>query len=942
MRVGDALRFGAFKLAGGGGPLYRDGVEVALRQKSLSLLNVLIENAGKAVSKEMLLDVVWPDQATGDGNLAVCIGEIRKALDDDPQSPRFIQTVHKFGYRFIGRVVSESEPWHSSNFVGRDAQLDSLATHFQLARHGNRQFVQIVGEAGFGKTTLIETWSNALIASAEALVLSASCSKQIGHEVPYAPFLQMLQDLLAGPEAERSQETLSRLAPSWMFQMSLKHGETEPKQSAASDAGRLQRELETVLLALAVDRPLVLVLEDLHWCDPASAAFLATLGRMKSAAKLMIVVSHRPAGSTSTTYPIQTVLAELEVVKLSSVLRLGPLSREEVGTLVDLRFGPHVRLGIKKAVYHRTEGHPLFLTALLDHLEQKGIDTLNLISVAELSNLVAFISLRFEDLSNTERGVVEAASTAGTEFAAAALEDAVAADSNSNLIEDICNRLARRGAFVEAVGSETWPDGTLTGTYRFRHSLYPEVVRNLLEPARLSRLNLAIANRLARGYQDETAPIAARLFHHFAEGRNPARAVPHALVAAQTASLRHAHQEATELLVQARDLLEEIVSDDIRLPLELQVLLALGPLQVATHGYSSDAVAQTFRRALDLSHVASLSDARFPILRGLGGLHIMRADYQAAAGLGQDLLKLEPDLVPISDGQLVEGHLISGIAAFFRGRLTESKRAFETLAKLYNLGEHLDLAGDHGADPLVLAQGHSTLIAWMAGSPKRSRQREDQLLDHAKEVGHKFSLCQAYSFAALLGQLREDLEQVRHYSGMAADLAKSYGFAFITAAETARTGWMLVRAGGAARGIQKIREGAEMYAETGAVGGLTAIQSTLAEAYLFAGEYSLGLAVADEALVSARMHGEGFFHAELLRLKGALLAPTDPAQAENYYRAGLDMAGQQEARCWEVRIAQSLSELLTAHGREEEASELIALTRSSPRPYDAYLTRSRE
>jgi DNA-binding winged helix-turn-helix (wHTH) protein len=154
--------------------------ELPLTPKAFTLLRYLVEHTGRLLKKEDLLRAVWSDPLATDGSLHVCIRELRQALGDDARKPRFIETVHRRGYRFVGQLRQEAmetvqattiqprgvecessgQPVSSSQpLVGREEELRQLEDWFEHACHGNRQIVFITGEVGIGKTALVDAFT---------------------------------------------------------------------------------------------------------------------------------------------------------------------------------------------------------------------------------------------------------------------------------------------------------------------------------------------------------------------------------------------------------------------------------------------------------------------------------------------------------------------------------------------------------------------------------------------------------------------------------------------------------------------------------------------------------------------------------------------------------------------------------------------------------------
>lgn len=153
-RAGGNTTSGFATTFGGG----RSARQIPLTHKACSLLHHLILHAGKLITKEELLEAVWPETHVGDGVLKVAIAEIRKALRDSPDAPRFIETAHRRGYRFVATLQRSDRRRDASNVaVGRQSVMLTLQSLLARASSGERQIVFVTGEAGIGKTTVVES-----------------------------------------------------------------------------------------------------------------------------------------------------------------------------------------------------------------------------------------------------------------------------------------------------------------------------------------------------------------------------------------------------------------------------------------------------------------------------------------------------------------------------------------------------------------------------------------------------------------------------------------------------------------------------------------------------------------------------------------------------------------------------------------------------------------
>src|SRR5262245_7238589 len=218
-----AVRFGPFRLDLAGQQLWRRHEPVHLRPKTWEVLHLLTDRPGRLVTKEELLAVVWRSVAVTESTLTKSIRELRVLLEDDADRPRFIETVHGRGFRFIGHAVDPGDTGpvlSGSSIVGRDVELARLAAHLAAAVEGRRQIVFVTGEAGIGKTTLVDTFVAAHPpASLPVWVARGQCLQHYGAVEPYKPVLEALGGLVAGPDGARVVGALERFAPTWLAQL---------------------------------------------------------------------------------------------------------------------------------------------------------------------------------------------------------------------------------------------------------------------------------------------------------------------------------------------------------------------------------------------------------------------------------------------------------------------------------------------------------------------------------------------------------------------------------------------------------------------------------------------------------------------------------------------------------------------------------------------------
>ena len=660
------LAFGSFELDPDDASLWRDGSRLPVTPKCFELLTFLLSHAGRLVTKDELLDAVWPGTHVADGVLKVRMRELRALLGDDAAEPRFIATVHRRGYRFIAEVraggatadvvpaVVAPEP-APGTLIGRDDELRELGHRFALASSGRRQIVFVAGDAGIGKTSLVDAFSTAL--PADALVARGQCLEHYGGGEAYLPLLDALGELTRGDGAAVVAAALRRHAPSWLAQL--------PWLIEAADRDLLQRELlgltrermlreiAVALEALAGERTVVLVLEDVHWSDPSTVDVLSQVAHRRSPARLLVVATYRPVDVILSAHPVKALVRRLGQQRLCTELRVPLFDREQVTRYLERRLGTEpLAAGLVDAILERTGGTPLFVVGLVDHMIDRGwlaetgggyrlTVTPSAISAEIPEGVREMIEQQIEGLGPEEKSALEAASIAGEEFAAAAVAAALGAP-----VEDVETALRaelRRGRFLRAVGSADVGADGFSERYCFAHALHRDVFYRALPASRRVELHRRIGE-----WQERVGASPAELARHFlaAAGEGRAReAVAYSVRAAERARGVLAYAEAARHYQMALRALELQPGDD---PGErCRLLLALGQAQERSGaiGRATESFAEAAAQARALGSAELLAEAAL----GMGrGHHVVsRADERIVNLLEEALARLDEGDSPL-------------------------------------------------------------------------------------------------------------------------------------------------------------------------------------------------------------------------------------------------------------------------------------------------------
>ncbi len=385
MTARTCFQFGRFRLSADGTMLLRDGAVVPLAPKALRTLLTLVEQAGEVVTKTQLLETIWPDSFVEDTGLTRNISVIRQALGTDGE--RFIATVPRLGYRFTAPVeqiekdMAPREPRapaagrgdRSAPVVGRADELEALRHAFESAADAPGRMIAVTGEPGIGKTTVVDSFL--LEIEGRCRIGRGRCSERLAGAEPHLPILEALDELTTNDP--RIVEILSRRAPTWLRHIAPRlpgrtAGIENLEQDAARTSERLMRELTTFLEESSSAKPLVLVVEDLHWTDVSTVDVLVHLAARLSRLRLLVIIMYRHHELRLRDHPFMRVRGELIARGQLEELEVSLLTEPEVREYVLSAFdGNEIAPELPALVFQKTEGNPLFMADLVRYLQKR-------------------------------------------------------------------------------------------------------------------------------------------------------------------------------------------------------------------------------------------------------------------------------------------------------------------------------------------------------------------------------------------------------------------------------------------------------------------------------------------------------------------------------------------------------------------------------------------
>jgi DNA-binding SARP family transcriptional activator/predicted ATPase len=868
-------------------------------------------------------------------------------------------------------------------FVTRERELAQLDKYLNACRSGLGQLVFVTGESGSGKTTLVHEFARrAEAAHADLIMASGICNAYTGSGDPYLPFREILNLLTGDVEAKMTAGMISPANASrlWNFMpaslpalfhygpdlidsfvpgTALQSRAVIAVPDGAEWLARLERLLDrhldtgsnvglgqdhiyeqfaSVLLAMANERPLLLILDDLHWADVSSIGLLFHLSRRIRQSRILIVGAYRPEdgirarkGQPS---PLQGVLSEFKRSFGDIWIDLDRVTAAEGQQFVDalLDSEPN-RLGtaFRQALFQYTEGHALFTIELLHALQERGD-----LGQDEAGMWVEKRAVNWETLPARVEGVIEqrvsrlsarlrqalrVASAEGEEFTAEVVARVQGLDEYE-LVRDLSGELAQEDRLVNAQPVQ-WVGAQQLSIYRFRHILFQKYLYHTLAEAERVYVHAKIASVLEAMYGEQAESIAIQLARHFQAARNINKAVDYLLQAGEQARRISANRVAIGHFKQGLASLRTLPDTLERVQRELALLLPLGNALIAVLGYADREVGETFSRAQELCHQIGATLYLTPVLRGLHRFFLTRGDAETAREIGEQLVSVvqaghDPAL-------LTEAQRALGITLWYCGELDAAQVCLERGMAHYSAQRHTAYVLLYGQDPGMVCLSYSAWALWFAGYPDQALKRSRQALGLAQELVHPYSLAQTLSLVAVLHQFRGEAPLVEEQAEAALALSSKHGFAYWSVASAMLRGWALTSRGNPDIGIEKMNEGLAAWRAMGIEVGRVYFLALLAQVYRKVGRHEEGLQIVDEALNNSSGVGR-WIEAELYRVKGELLVDLNAAEseAEACFQQAIEIARRQGARSLELRAVASLSRLWQQEGKIREARQRLA------------------
>lgn len=790
--------------------------------------------------------------------------------------------------------------------IDREEELRYLVERWNGCVAGRSRLVVITGEAGIGKSRVAQALRDH-IAYTDHYFLRYQCSPYHANTA-YFPVithyeraarlapgdsptekLAKLRSLIRSPE-ERGNATLSALASL----LSISNGDDEAFESLSAIGKRhaIYNALFEQLAELSRLRPVLALVEDIHWSDPTTLELMKRFHADQGDERILMVVTNRTDSDVSwRDFP------DAGHVEMS---RLG--TEYSTDLVRQVASGVHLAPGLAERIVAKADGVPLFVeeltkTLLDPHFEGKSGGTGNGVGGTSPipDTLQDLLTARLDRLGDGKR-IAQVASVIGRQFSHALLERVV--DCDDTALQDGLQRLSASGLlFSEGSSPEI--------TYTFKHALVRDTAYASLVRDERRALHLRTAEML-QGLEERPSPEL--LARHYTEADVPGRAIECWLRAGQDASQRSAHREALEQFQSGLDMVRAQIAGQDRDRWLLEYLIHLGPVMIATRGSGAPETEAVYREAVSLTR--SLPEAESHFIALWGWWRISK-DFLVKSERAAELQCLAERLD--DEGLVLQAHHCQWATRFHLGDHESCRKHIDAGIELYVDRDHRSHAARFGGhDPRVCALGEAAQSAWLTGQTDKADVLMRKARLWADELKQSGSLVHVMDMNLLLTRYRCDpraaVRQARELIGF----AKEREFPEYVAKAEVFLGWALAKGRRRREGIDMMRAAIASHDNIGTREDPPVWLEMLADGYLESGDYRAGLDTVDEAFEHTAQSGLRFWRAELYRRRGALLVGLGEehlVEARECFRDAIAVCAAQGALSLELRATTALAKV---------------------------------
>jgi class 3 adenylate cyclase len=812
-----------------------------------------------------------------------------------------------------------------STLVGRQAELERLHDAWRGAAEGGWASVLVLGEAGIGKSRLLEELV-VRTATSEREVLRLQCSPYHAATalLPFVDWIRWRAGIDVGSDERVARERLEALVDGFglerestipllgpLLSLPLGEGYDPPRLSLKLQRTRTIELVIELVKRTAGGRPLLLTVEDVHAADATSLELLAHLVERTRGVAGFLAMTARPS------FAARFRRRGLERIELE------PLPAGSTLALVEeMTGGKALPTTVRDTIVDWSDGVPLFVEELTRQLLESGplrdageqyvLDTDLAVSVpATLHDLLV---ARLDALGSA-KVTAQIAAALGPSFSLDLLR-AVAPATQRDVATDVDQLCAAR--ILEVVEDD--PDGA---RYAFRHALLREAAYQAQLKTRRREVHRGVARVLEERYPGVVESEPETLAHHLAEGGKPQPAADYLLKAGQKALHASAVQEAITHLSHGVELVQGLTHTVARDRTELRLQALLGTAYMHAKSWGAAEVEAAYTTAARLSDAAETAAEGAWVLWGIWVYHHVRGRVDEAYGAAERIRQLagstaDPDAALIAD-------MVSFQSCFYTGRFPESLAYCESFLDGYAPDRHRELADTYSTDLELVCLVHQSIGSFVVGRADHAASISDRIVALVDEVDHPYSVAWASTWGAVPDLLRGDVRRASERVAQGRRIAEENDYAYLRAMATMLEGSLRGRAGHT-DAMDEIGRGLAAFRSTGAEIVVPFFETLCAELLLERERPDEAIILLEDARTRIAQWGERWQEAEVWRVEGNALAARndEPSAVASRFMRAMDLAREQGALGWELRAASDLASYLCGQGHPDEARAVLA------------------
>ena len=812
--------------------------------------------------------------------------------------------------------------------VGREEEVELLLRRWERAKAGNGQVVLLSGEAGIGKSRLVQMLRDHSHNEPHLSIL-CRCSPFYQNSALY-PIIARMQQVLQFTKDDTAETKLNKLIQSlepvdmtdeetvalFATLLSLPLPDNHPplSYSPQKQKEKTLQAMGTWLHKTAVQQTVRLEFEDLHWADSSTLELLGLLIDQASDTRMLLLLTFRPEFRPP--WPAQAHTLQMY---------LNRLPQQDIAAMVEQVAGKALPEEVVQQLLTKSDGVPLYIEEMTKNLLESGLLTETdgryeltgpLPEMAIPSSLQDSFAARLDRLAPV-RELAQIGAVLGRDFTYDLIQ-AVSRMDDLKLQEGLGQLRNAEILFQRGVP----PDAS----YTFKHALLQDTAYQSLLKSQRQQFHARTAEELEKQFPETKDMQPELLAHHYMEASLAEQAIPYWQQAGQQAIERFGNQEAISHLRQGLELLKTLPETRERDQQELILQITLGGPLVMTKGYAGPEVGAVLARAQELCRQGGEMPERFSVLAGLFNFSIVRAEHRSARDLAKQVLALAQQGHDTAPRLLA--HFLRGFASYHLGDFDAAYADLEQAAVPYNPHLYHALAALYGQPVTEVATlSWWGLTRWQHGYPDQATKQIQVALSLARELSHPYALSYVMvSFEWLYLYLR-DWPHAQEWAEELLTLSTKQGFAQWLGAGHIYRGVALAHQGQGAEGLGQIQQGIVMLRATGAEIYLPYFLAQQAEVQGIVGHPEDGLPLLSEAVAQIDKTEERWWEAEVHRLTGALLlqqSPDNIDEAETAFQRSLEVSRRQHAKSLELRAAASLARLWQEQGKQQQAHELLA------------------